>query len=151
MKKFLIAVCFILLSTGAFSQSKKLWLMYADEAYKNKDYATAINYYSKVLDDTTILDIFVLPYEVTLVNLPMKDLKDTTKIKKGNVVKVGKYDYILHQLGHAYQLNADYQHAVIYLKKSMDRGVYTDDEYYYALSLMQLKRYTEDMNEFETY
>ncbi|HXB42234.1 MAG TPA: OmpA family protein [Bacteroidia bacterium] len=151
MKKFLIAACIILLSTGAFSQSKKLWLMYADEAYKKKDYATAINYYSKVLDDTTILDIFVLPYEVTLVNLPMKDLKDTTKVKKGNVVKVGKYDYILHQLGHSYQLNADYHHAAVYLKKSMDRGVYTDDEYYYALSLMQLKRYTEAMNEFETY
>lgn len=141
----------MLFALGSFAQSKKLWLMYADQAYKKKDYASAISYYNRVLDDTTILDIFVLPYEVTLVNLPMKDLKDTSKVKKGNVVTVSKYDYILHQLGHAYQLNADYNHAVRYLKKSMDRGVYTDDEYYYALALMQQKRYTEAMNEFESY
>jgi len=151
MKKFLIAACFILTSMGVFSQSKKLWLMYADEAYKKKDYATAINYYNKVIDDTTVLDIFVLPYEISLVNLPMKDLKDTTRIKKGQEVKVSKYDYILHKLGHAYQRNADYQHAATYLKKSVDRGVYTDDEYYHALALMQLKKYTEAMNEFESY
>ncbi len=151
MKKFILATCFILTSLGAFSQSKKLWLMYADDAYKKKDYATAISYYSKVIDDTTVLDILVMPYEVTLVNLPMKDLKDTSKVKKGKTVKVSKYDYILHQLGHAYQKNADYHHALIYLKKSMDRGVYTDDEYYYAVALMQLQRYTDAMNEFESY
>ncbi|HWY38065.1 MAG TPA: OmpA family protein [Bacteroidia bacterium] len=151
MKKFVIAACFILLSLGVFSQSKKLWLIYADDAYKQKDYATAINYYSKVLDDTTILDLFVLPYEVQMVNLPMKDLKDTSKTKNGKVTKVSKYDYILHQLGHAYQLNSDYGNASVYLKKSFDRLVYTEDEYYYGLALMQLKKYKEAMNEFESY
>lgn len=151
MKKFLVAFCFLLVSVGAFAQSKKLWLKYADESYKKKDYATAIDYYSKVLDDTSILDIYVMPYEVTLVNLPMKDLKDTSKVKKGKTVTVSKYDYIVHQLGHAYQLNADYHHAEKYLKMSMDRGVYTDDEYYYALAMMQNKNYTGAMNEFESY
>mgnify|MGYP001611419625 CR=1 FL=1 len=141
MKKFLIATCLILSSLGVFSQSKKLWLQYADDAYKKKDYASAISYYTRVLDDTTILDMFVLPYEVSLVNLPMKDLKDTSrKGGQGKVVQVRKYDYIVHQLGHAYQLNADYHHAVEYLKKSIDRGVYTDDEYYHAVALMQLKK-----------
>ena len=151
MKKFLIAACFILSSLGAFSQSKKLWLIYADDAYKQKDYASAISYYSKVLDDTTILNLLVLPYEVQMVNLPMKDLKDTTKSKNGKVTKVRKYDYILHQLGHAYQLNKDYANAVVYLKKSMERLVYTEDEYYYALALMQQKQYKDAMNEFEAY
>jgi len=153
MKKFLVIACLILSASGMFSQSKKLWLMYADDAFKKKDYPTAISYYSRVLDDTTVLDILVLPYEVTLVNLPMKDLKDTGKVKKGNMAakKIRKYDYILHRLGHSYQLNADYHHAAEYLKKSMNTGSYTDDEYYYALALMQLKKYTEAMNEFESY
>lgn len=151
MKRFIIATFLVIYSLGTFAQSKKLWLMYADDAYKKKDYATAINYYNKVLDDTTILDIYVLPYEATLVNLPMKDLKDTSRVKKGNVVKVSKYDYIVHQLGHAYQLNADYHHAEQYLKMSMNGGTYTDDEYYYAVALMNLKKYTEAMNEFESY
>jgi len=151
MKKFLIAACFILSSLGVFSQSKKLWLIYANDAYKQKDYASAISYYSRVLDDTTILNVFVLPYETQIINLPMRDLKDTTRSKNGKVTKVSKYDYILHQLGHAYQLNSDYHHAVVYLKKSLERLVYTDDEYYYALALMQLKQYKEAMNEFEAY
>jgi OmpA-OmpF porin, OOP family len=151
MKKFLIAACLILSSVGAFSQSKRLWLIYADDAYKKKDYASAINYYSKVLDDTTILDIFVLPYETQMVNLPMKDLKDTTKKQNGVIKKVRKYDYILHQLAHAYQLNKDYDNAVVYLKKCMNQLVYTEDEYYYALALMQRKQYKEAMNEFEAY
>jgi OmpA-OmpF porin, OOP family len=151
MKRFLILACLTLASLATLGQSKKLWLMYADEAYKKKDYASAIHYYNRVLDDTTVLDMFVLPYEAMLVNLPMKDLKDTSKLKHGKVVAVSKYDYILHQLGHAYQLNADYNHAVAYLKKSIDRGVYTEDEYYHALALMQVKRYTDAMNEFESY
>lgn len=151
MKRFLIVACFILSSLGAFSQSKKLWLVYADEAYKKKDFASAINYYSKVLDDTTILDTYVLPYEVQIVNLPMKDLKDTSKTKNGKVTKVRKYDYILHQLAHAYQLNRDYDNAVVYFKKCMDKLVYTEDEYYYAVALMEKKRYKEAMAEFEAY
>lgn len=151
MKKLFIFTCLILSSLASLAQSKKLWLKFADEAYKKKDYPSAIHYYNLVLDDTTILDMYVLPYEAMLVNLPMKELKDTSKMKHGKEVAVSKYDYILHQLGHAYQLNADYQHAVSYLKKSIDRGVYTEDEYYHALALMQVKRYTEAMNEFESY
>src|SRR5437868_746146 len=124
MKRFLIAAVLILSSLGAFSQSKKLWLKYADDAYKQKDYASAISYYTRVLDDTTILDLFVLPYEVQMVNLPMKDLKDTSHTQKGKTTTVRKYDYILHQLGHAYQNNKDYANAVVYLKKSMEQLVY---------------------------
>lgn len=151
MKRYLIALCFILVSLAGFSQSKKLWLMYGDDAYKKKDYASAIYYYTHTLDDTTILDILVLPYEVTLVNLPIKDLKDTTASRSGKTVNASKYDYIVHKLGHAYQLNADYDNAVVWLKKSIDRGVFTEDEYYHAVALMQQKRYTEAMNEFESY
>lgn len=151
MKRYLIALCFIFVSLSVFSQSKKLWLMYADDAYNKKDYPSAIYYYTHTLDDTTILDMFVLPYEVTMVNLPMKDLKDTTRSKSGATVKASKYDYIIHKLGHAYQLNADYDHAVVWLKKSIDRGIYTEDEYYHAVALMQQKKYTDAMNEFESY
>jgi len=35
---------------------------------------TAVNYYSKILDDTTILAELVLPYEVQIVNLKSKIL-----------------------------------------------------------------------------
>jgi outer membrane protein OmpA-like peptidoglycan-associated protein len=153
MKRYFTALCFVLVSLAGNSQSKKLWLAAADDAYKKNDYAAAVYYYTHALDDSVILSKPVLPYEPTLANLPMKELTDTTHniLSDGKVVTVSKYDYIVHQLGHAYQLNSDYDDAVAWLKKSIDRGVYLEDEYYHAVALMQKKRYTEAMNEFESY
>ncbi len=62
MKK-LLSISFVLISVLSFSQSKKLWLELADDAYLKKDYANAANFYSKVLDDTTILRSYVLHTE----------------------------------------------------------------------------------------
>lgn len=152
IRRIIFALSLIFTSGVIFSQSKKLWLEYAETAYKNHDFGTAIGYYTRVLDDTTVLDILVLPYAATLVNLPMRDLKDTVRKKKdGEIAKVKKYDYILHKLAHSYQKNRDYAHALTYMKKSLDRGVFMEDEYYYAVALMELKRYDDAMNEFEIY
>ena len=50
---------------NSFSQSKKLWIETGDKSFKEKDYPTAIFYYLKALDDTTILKtVQVLPYEI---------------------------------------------------------------------------------------
>src|SRR5258708_954740 len=92
--KKLTAIMLIALSSISFGQSKKLWMLTAENAYKAKDWATAATYYAKVLDDTTVLDIFVLPYEAQMVNLKLKSLvkvpelqlrrpkKDSTQVKK---------------------------------------------------------------------
>ena len=72
-------------------------MLTAENAYKAKDWATAATYYAKVLDDTTVLDIFVLPYEAQMVNLKLKSLvkvpelqlrrpkKDSTQVKKDSI------------------------------------------------------------------
>ena len=98
MKKLFLATL-LLASSIIFGQSKKLWLKFGDEAFKKKDYPTAINYYSKTLDDTTVLAEMVLPYEVQIVNLKSKEFKqDTTKkTKVYSTKKVSKADYINHQ------------------------------------------------------
>jgi OOP family OmpA-OmpF porin len=62
-----------------------------------------------------------------------------------------QYDYVLFQLAQSYRLNAEYNNAAIAYKKCVDRGMHPDARYYYALSLMNVKRYQEALNEFEAY
>jgi outer membrane protein OmpA-like peptidoglycan-associated protein len=156
---------FFLLSVNSFSQSKKLWLLNADEAFKKKDYATAAFYYREALDDTTILETFVMPYEVQIVNLKSKswikvpELSLKKKSKKDTAssaepkkeLLVSKYDYVIYQCATSYRLNADYRHAVDMYKICVDRKVYPDALYFYGISLMNLKRYDEALFALEAY
>ena len=162
MKK-LLSISFVLISLLSVSQSKKLWLELADDAYLKKDYANAANFYSKVLDDTTILKSYVIPYEAQMVNLKMKslfkvpELKGSKKKDSANIVKddpslnATKYDFILYRLANSYRLNFDYKHAVEYYKKVVDKNVYPDAPYYYGLSLMSLKKYQDALVVFDDY
>lgn len=160
-KSLLTLICFVVVS-GVFAQSKKIWIEIADNAYAKKDYATAAVYYAKVLDDTTVLRNYVLPYEAQLVNLKMKSLfkvpelkvskrKDSTNTAKENIQGSSKFDFIMYRLAQSYRLNYDYPHAVEQFKKCVERKVYPDAPYYYGLSLMSLKRYQEALQVFDEY
>lgn len=146
MRKLLFATI-ILATVQVFGQSKRLWLKFADEAFFKRDYTTAIDYYTKSLDDTLILKEQVLPYEVQLVNLKIKESKkDTSKGKNSTAKKeISTSDYITHQLAHSYHLNYDYPNAVKYFKVVVDNGSYPEDIYHYALALMNLKEYNKSM------
>lgn len=146
MRKLLFATI-ILATVQVFGQSKRLWLKFADEAFFKRDYTTAIDYYTKSLDDTLILKEQVLPYEVQLVNLKIKESKkDTSKGKNSTAKKeISTSDYITHQLAHSYHLNYDYPNAIKYFKVVVDNGSYPEDIYHYALALMNLKEYNKSM------
>jgi OmpA-OmpF porin, OOP family len=152
----------LLIPSLFFAQSKRIWIEAADNAYAKRDFATAAFYYSKVLDDTTILKTYVLPYEAQLVNLKMKSLfkvpelsvtrkKDSITTAKEEIVNSSKYDFVLYRLAQCYRLNFDYAHAVPAYKKCVERKVYPDALYYYALSLMHLKQYQQSLLAFEEY
>lgn len=162
IKKKLLLFTFVLLGYLTQAQSKKLWIELADNAYAKKDYATAANYYSKVLDDTTVLRSYVLPYEAQLVNLKMKSLfevpelrvtkrKDSINTAKEDLVISSKYDFILYRLAQSYRLNFDYKHAAEQYKKVVERNVYPDAGFYYGLSLMSIKSYSSALKAFEAY
>ncbi|HQQ94316.1 MAG TPA: OmpA family protein [Bacteroidia bacterium] len=146
----------------AISQSKKVWIELADEAYAKKDFASAAVYYAKVIDDTTVLRSYVIPYEPQLVNLKMKSLfevpelkvtrrKDSTNAARENPENSSKYDFILFRLAQSYRLNYDYPHAADQYKICVDRAVYPDAGYYYGLSLMNNKKYEEALKAFDNY
>lgn len=150
MRKLLL-VSILLATVQLFGQSKRVWLKYGDDAFLKKDYTTAISYYTKVLDDTTVLNELVLPYEVQLVNLNTKDFKsDTAKQSTSKPKKeISKSDYVNHQLATASRLNYDYQNAVKYYKIVTDNNSYPQDLYYYGLSLLQIKNYDKSIAIFE--
>ena len=161
-RKIALPIVFVLLSFVTFAQSKKLWTEIADDAFAKKDYATAAVNYAKVLDDTTVLRSYVLPYETQLVNLNSKSLfkvpelrvtkrKDSTNLVKENLINSSKYDFIMYRLATSYRLNFDYKHAVEQYKKCVERKVYPDAPYFYALSLMSLKQYSEALKAFDGY
>ena len=148
MKKILF-VTILLATAQLFGQSKRMWLKYGDEAFNNRDYVTAISYYTKVLDDTMVLKELVLPYEVQLVNLKTKEFKKDTS-KTANVQKtISKTDYLNHQLATSYRLNFDYQNAVKYYKIVIENNSYPEDVYYYATSLINIKEYNQSMGVLE--
>ncbi|MES2132912.1 MAG: OmpA family protein [Bacteroidota bacterium] len=150
MRKLFLLVTVLFASIHVSGQSKKLWLKYADAAFEKKDYATAISYYTKVLDDTTVLAELILPYEVQLVNLKTKDFKqDSTKKKSVAPAPISKADYVNHQLATSYRLIFDYPNATAYYKKVVDNGSYPGDAYNYAVSLMNLKNYKGAMTSLE--
>lgn len=150
MRKLLFAT--ILLATiNVVGQSKRLWMKFGDDAFLKKDYTTAIDYYTKVLDDTTVLKELILPYEVQIVNLKTKDFKtDTTKkTTPGPKKDISKSDYLDHQLANCYRLNYDYTNAVKYYKIVTNNGSYPEDLYYYGIALSQIKSYDKSMVIFE--
>jgi OmpA-OmpF porin, OOP family len=149
-----VTILLLFVSALGLAQSKKLWLETADNFfYKKKDYASALSYYLKVLDDTTVMETYVLPYEAQLVNLPMKGVKDTTikNVAIDSTRKASKKDYIIHQVAHCYKLIYDYKTAIHWLKQSADRNAYYEDKFYYGEALMHVKRYNEAMESMEEY
>lgn len=150
MRKLFLLVTVLFTTIHVSGQSKKLWLKYADAAFEKKDYATAISYYTKVLDDTTVLAELILPYEVQLVNLKTKEFKqDSTKKKSVAPTPISKADYVNHQLATSYRLIFDYLNSTAFYKKVVDNGSYPGDAYYYAVSLMNLKNYKGAMTSLE--
>lgn len=89
-----------------------------------------------------------------VVKEPAKPKTDTTKKASSSVTDLktkSQYDYVLFQLAQSYHLNADYNNAAVNYKKCLDRGMHPDAGYYYALTLMNIKRYQEALDQFEAY
>lgn len=150
IRKFtrLTFVIFIFLTSAvAISQSKKVWLYKADEAYEKKDYSTALRYYHMVLDDTLGMSTKVLPYEITLSNQKIK--KDSTQTPSEKTVSLGQY--VIHQIAMCYRNTQDDDNAANYFKQSAENSNYVDDYYYYGLTLMYLGRYEEAQEVFDKY
>lgn len=131
-----------------FGQSKKVWIYEADNFYKKSDFASALKYYRQAQDDSLVLGTSIIPYEVANSN---QKIKKQQKTAIDSTTKVSLSDYLDHQIGMCYYLTKDYNHASSHLTKTLACKAYPDDEFYYALSLMNIEKYDSAMNHFENY
>jgi outer membrane protein OmpA-like peptidoglycan-associated protein/tetratricopeptide (TPR) repeat protein len=150
--KSLILNSFLLLIVGlvslsSFGQSKKVWLNQADEYYTAKDYASALKYYDMVMDDTTILSVQVIPYEIDLSNQKLKNIDK--QIDSSRTVPI--LDYINHQQGMCYRNMQDYNHAVAKFAETAGYESYPEDAYFYGEALMKVNEHEKAITQFENF
>lgn len=137
----------VIVSLDASGQSKKVWLFNADDFFKKEDFSSALKYYQKTMDDTSILEMPVIPYEIVITNQKLKDKgKELDSTRTVTLV-----DYINHQIGMCYHLTDDYSHAVEHFKITAENGSYPEDIYYHANALMKVERYDEALAEFDKF
>lgn len=146
MKRILLLIV-CLTGLNAYSQSKKVWIYNADNFYAQEDYFNALTYYKRALNDSVGMGTMVFPYEIEVTNqkLPKKGIAiDSTQ-------QVSLEDYVDHQIAMCYQKTYDYNHAADYFAKTSKKGSYSNDQFYYANALMNVKKYDQAISEFETY
>jgi OmpA-OmpF porin, OOP family len=152
--KNIFALLFLFVTVSTFAQSKREWIEYADAAYKNGDYKTAVSFYLKVVDKGTSVDI-TRPYETKPYIAPPKKNKDSTKVAV-DTSKLTTSDpteqYAIHQIADCYRLNSDYANAEIWFKKSVDTKptAYPYEKFWLGDALMKNQRYPGAAFNFES-
>ncbi|MBL0330928.1 MAG: OmpA family protein [Bacteroidetes bacterium] len=151
--KNIIALLFLFVTVSTFAQSKREWLEYADAAYKNGDYKTAVTFYLKVVDKGTAVD-YTRPYEAKPYTPPKKIKKDSASVPKDTTVITTSdptEQYAIHQIADSYRLNHDYANAEIWFKKSVDNKPtdYPYERFWYGDALMKNQRYPGAAYQFE--
>lgn len=149
-RKLLHSLLFLvvgLITVSAFGQSKKIWLNQADEFFTEKDYASALKYYDKVMDDTTIMSIQVIPYEIDLSNQKLKNIDK--QIDTNRTVPI--LDYINHQQGMCYRNIQDYGNAVAKFAETAGYESYPEDAYFYGEALMKINEHEKALAQFENF
>jgi outer membrane protein OmpA-like peptidoglycan-associated protein len=146
MKKWLVIA--LLGCIGfTYGQSKTEWLFNADKYYLKEDYATALKYYKKVLNDSVIMSVQVLPYESQVTSQKLKNKEvviDSTK-------SVSIYEWIHHQIGMCYHYTADYSHAEPHFAETADSSAFTSDKFYYGVALMNNDKHDQALALFEDF
>ncbi len=142
---------FLFVTVSSFAQSKREWMEYADAAYKNEDYKTAISFYLKVVDKGTAVDI-TRPYEAKPY-VKIRKVKDTAKVidTTKTITSDPTEQYAIHQIADSYRLNHDYANAEIWFKKSVDNNSpdYPYERFWYGDALMKNQRYPGAAYQFE--
>jgi outer membrane protein OmpA-like peptidoglycan-associated protein len=166
MKKLQAVAVLFLLAVSVFAQSRKEWLDWADEAFKNEDYASAAYYYQRVIDPKTANSKeYTLPYvpkSIAMMDSASADSAKTTDDKKikldsvensKNLLSAIRYNYVVHQIAESYRLSRDYNNAEMwYAKAALSiTKEFPFDPYYYGVCLMQNKKYDDAKKLFETY
>lgn len=145
-RSLIILVLFLVPFVGS-SQSRKVWMYYADNFYQEADYHNALLNYQKALSDSVGLEFVTIPYEITQSNLKV----DKSKKDLDTARTVPLKDYLRHQIAMCYMKTYDYPRAVGHFQNTADMGSYPEDLYYYGVAQMNNNDHEGAVRTFEKY
>jgi len=158
MRAIISLVLVTSLCSYSFSQNKKLWLQYGDEAFKQSDYSSAVYFYNKIVDkNSSEAKDLVYPYDVKPYIAPPKEEKqDSTSAKKTTPITIGadsKMQYVVHQLAESHRLNNNDEKAEMWYAQSVQNNssLYPNERYWYGVCLMKNEKYDDAVLQFEKY
>lgn len=146
LKKYFIVIL-MLLPFLATSQSRTVWIYYADEFYDHADYQNALLNYQNALSDTSGLHTSIIPYEI---NYTKKRFKNEEKQIDSNRV-IPLKDYIQHQIGMCFIRTYDYTKAEAHFSKKETVDSYPEDLYHLAVAQMNNEKHESAIYTFEEY
>lgn len=138
--KILLIIFHVLFVSVVFGQAKALWIQKGDQFYTNQDYANALDMYQKAMDDSTILQTAVIPYEIQLTNQKFGFQKKDTKVNSN--------DYVRHQLAMCQLYTFDYKRAEDHLEITKEIPAYELDHFYYAKALKNNGKFQQAIEEY---
>ncbi len=165
MRKFSsLIVVLVLATTSLFSQSRREWLEFADNAYDNGDYKLALSCYQHVVQIAPGSDRdLVTPYECRPYTPPKKTVDsvalknaqvDTTKVTpvlvEGNDSRT---IYTIHRIAECYRLLHDYDNAELWYTQAVAKPDkrFPDAQYWYGVALQNNSKYPEAIVQYEAY
>ncbi|MCO6499419.1 MAG: OmpA family protein [Vicingus serpentipes] len=161
MKGKIILALFLglLFSQGAFTQSKSELIELGDNAYKNENYASAIYFYKKIIENRGLAGgNLVHPYEArTWTAPPAKRKSDTLKVSKKDSSDFRDDALTVHKLANSYRQNFEYQHAEHWYSIAVNYptvDVESDVEFstfWYGEALMKNEKYEQAIAQFEEF
>lgn len=169
-------VLLLLFCAFAAAQSKKLWLQYGDESFKQGDYASAAYFYNSILDPNFVeAKEPVFPYELKAVNPPLppwdtlfhqKKEKDSMALVAADTVKKqvkkeepknlatdSRTQYVTYQLAESYRLSYNSEKAEMWYQRALQNPSpqFPNARYWYATCLMKNGKYNDALAQFEEY
>lgn len=145
-------IIFLILSTSSLlGQSKREWIGYGDEAFKNEDYHSAAAYYKKIFDeDLRDGRKRVHPYETHRYRTIEK--KDTSA--KGEEASAkSRAVYVTRRIARSYLLGNAYDKAIEWHEKLMADSTESrpKDRVGYARALMEAGSYQKALQELQAF
>jgi OmpA-OmpF porin, OOP family len=145
--KSLLITFLLLISASAFGQSRSFYIYKADDYFGKQDYYNALLNYKLAINDTSTVDLRVIPYETEQSTQSLTNKERET----GRDKSVSMLDYVNHQIAVCYQETKDYPHALGQYELSAQSGAYPEDYYGLGVAQMNENRHKDAIVSFERF
>jgi outer membrane protein OmpA-like peptidoglycan-associated protein/tetratricopeptide (TPR) repeat protein len=157
--KLILILTGLLFVQVLLAQNKNEIIEFGDNAYKNENYASAVFFYKKIIDNKGLSSgNLIHPYEArTWIAPAEKSKSDTVEVNKKDSGNYSNDALILHKLANSYRKNFDYQNAEYWYSIAINYPVdniefdVQNSRFWYGEALMKNEKYDEASIQFEQF